>query len=301
MEIGQKVKIINTGDIWENKTGILEYIDNNMATILVDFKADKKVRQDFNVDNITDIVSTNEDINKGKIIMEEQEKNTEEKDNKIELLAKYLKIDPSSISKSSEENTYDVEDEDAQYIVCTEDEAHDYAAEDIREIFNEMGLEAFSEDFQDWILNNAIDEHAFEDDQHYSNEGYADDIDEEADSEFESRLISEMYDKDILTDDDFNKDENGDVDHKSLKDSVDMEAKKEEFVNELDSQESPLDWAKEIYSDSDLAEMIKNNNDIDIDAVVEECIDEDGVAHFIASYDDEELDLGEGLFAYRIN
>ena len=55
MDIGQKVKIINTGDIWENKTGVLEYIDDTIGTVLVDFINDKKVRQDFNIDNIEPI------------------------------------------------------------------------------------------------------------------------------------------------------------------------------------------------------------------------------------------------------
>jgi hypothetical protein len=56
-----------------------------------------------------------------------------------------------------------------------------------------------------------------------------------------------------------------------------------------------------MYSQEELADAMKDNDAIDIDAVVEECISEDGVAHFIASYDDNEIDLGDGLFAYRIN
>jgi hypothetical protein len=240
MEIGQRVKITNTGDVWEGKTGIIEYIDDNMVTVFVDFKDDKKVRQDFNIENVepvsdeTNIESdsqnfiddeqTNEAVNtpveelidtnlkehynnkmkEAKPLMEQ----TEEKDKKIELLAKYLNVDPSTITASNQENTYDVEDEDAQYIVCTGDEAHDYAAEDIKEIFDESGLDAFSPNFQDWILDNAIDENYFEDAQDESNRSYVDDIADENSFTYDNRLIEELYDNNILTDDDFNKDEN---------------------------------------------------------------------------------------------
>jgi hypothetical protein len=457
MDIGQKVKIINTGDIWENKTGVLEYIDDTIGTVLVDFINDKKVRQDFNIDNIEPVEqeslkeSKNETVsiviyrgvdisqdyktpasdvsktapkegifwttsiddaldyagyddklpdgnllykailtikpdsyeadtidsamlkyikksdlkyeetdfdtiqkhvvelmldNKDKVISFgykmpsgkhdeivivdssiiknieslsqadidkltkkeysiKEDKNMAEnekvEDNKITLLAKYLKVDPSTITASNQDNTYDVEDEDAQYMILTEDEAHDYAVEDVKESFNEMGLEAFTPEFQEWILDNAIDGSYFEDAQHESNESYADDIEDESDDTFDNRLISEMYDKGILTDDDFEKDENGDIDYTTLKSGVDVESKKSEFVDKLDSEEDPVEWAKDMYSPGDLAEAVKDNDAIDVDAVAEECVSEDGVAHFIASYDDEEIDLGDGLFAYRIN
>ena len=57
MELGQRVRIIGTNSIWDNKEGIVEYIDDMIATVFVDFipEENKKVRQDFNIDNIKEI------------------------------------------------------------------------------------------------------------------------------------------------------------------------------------------------------------------------------------------------------
>lgn len=40
---------------------------------------------------------------------------------------------------------------------------------------------------------------------------------------------------------------------------------------------------------------------VDMEKIVEECIRLDGIAHFIAMYDGKEIDLGNGLYAYRVN
>jgi hypothetical protein len=37
------------------------------------------------------------------------------------------------------------------------------------------------------------------------------------------------------------------------------------------------------------------------DAIIDECIEWDGIAHFIARYDGDEIELNGGFFAYRIN
>ena len=38
-----------------------------------------------------------------------------------------------------------------------------------------------------------------------------------------------------------------------------------------------------------------------IDKIVDEAIKWDGIAHFISRYDGKEIDLGNGLYAYRQN
>lgn len=62
MEVGDRVKIINTNSFWDNKEGVLESIDeeNSTCTIFVDFnvKEDKRVRQDFNLSNVEPLEST---------------------------------------------------------------------------------------------------------------------------------------------------------------------------------------------------------------------------------------------------
>ena len=39
----------------------------------------------------------------------------------------------------------------------------------------------------------------------------------------------------------------------------------------------------------------------DFDKLAEKCVEEDGVAHYLATYDGKEIDLGDGLYAYRVD
>ena len=43
------------------------------------------------------------------------------------------------------------------------------------------------------------------------------------------------------------------------------------------------------------------NNLIDIDSASEEAVGIDGIAHFISYYDGKQIDLDNGVVAYRIN
>lgn len=56
MNINDTVKIINTNTVFDNKTGVIEEIneEKNKCTVLVDFipEDNKKVRQDFSLDNV---------------------------------------------------------------------------------------------------------------------------------------------------------------------------------------------------------------------------------------------------------
>ena len=51
----------------------------------------------------------------------------------------------------------------------------------------------------------------------------------------------------------------------------------------------------------EVTRFAKENNAIDWDAVYDDVIDTDGIAHFVASYDGEELELDDDFYAYRID
>ena len=57
MEKGQRVKIVNTNSFWDNKEGVLEDIQDDRCTVFVDFipEENKKVRQDFNLENVQEL------------------------------------------------------------------------------------------------------------------------------------------------------------------------------------------------------------------------------------------------------
>lgn len=217
-------------------------------------------------------------------------------------LAKYIGVPEETIKETRyDSNSFETEDGE-EYLVLDEDEAHKYAKEDIEVVYDDLGMESFTKTFQEWILNNAVKKDWFEDALEEYQRSYIDDIEYEDDYSYGNRLVQEMVDADILSDDDFEKDADGNVDYASPKDSTDMDSKKEDFIEYLVEQAGdPIQWYRDMVGDKDFAETVKENGLIDLDAVEDEAISLDGVAHFIATYDGEEIDLGDGLFAYRTN
>lgn len=59
MKVGDKVKIVNTNDAFSDKTGLVEWLDEegDTCTVFVDFLPGKRVRQDFSLDNVEFITS----------------------------------------------------------------------------------------------------------------------------------------------------------------------------------------------------------------------------------------------------
>ena len=57
MNYFDRVRIINTNSIWDDKEGVVEDINGDIITVMVDFipEENKKVRQDFNIVNLEKI------------------------------------------------------------------------------------------------------------------------------------------------------------------------------------------------------------------------------------------------------
>lgn len=164
-------------------------------------------------------------------------------------LSNYLK---KNVSQSEyDENVFETEDGE-EYLVVDEDKARQYAEDDIRSTIDDLGLQAFSRNFQDWIVNNAIDSNWLE----QIKEEEADYFENEGDQETAERYRN-------MSDD--------------------------ELIDEL----------KGMYGEQDFASFVGEN--IDWNKVIDEAISWDGIAHFIARYDGKEIELPNGLYAYRIN
>ena len=304
MNIGQKVKIKNTNSVWDNKEGILEEIDGDTCTVFVDFipSEHKRVRQDFNIDNVDfDAYNNSSEENNMNEDLKLREDDIQDDDTQriIKALAEHLGIDESEVELSSWGGGHNFITSEGEYWVGTYDEAYDAAKEEIEQIYDEMGLEAFSESFQEYILDNFIDWDAFDDEMCEYYRSYIDDIESESDSEYDNRLLAEMVDAGILTDDDFIVDGEDEWAEKTLSSSVDLEYKKDEFLNYLCDNTDVEDFVKDIYDTETLSRVVSDNGLIDIWEVADECISEDGIAHFLATYDGEEIDLGNDLYAYR--
>lgn len=212
-------------------------------------------------------------------------------------LAKYLGVEPGDLVVSDWDSNLFIND-DKEYLVLTEDETYDYTKEYIENLIDELGLDSFIPSFQDWIIDYAIDEFHFNEYYNESNDYYIDDIEQEPSSEgYENRLIDEMVDNGLLDDDDFEE-----IDGVKC-----VVTKKGDYLKEIykdylmDTLEDPVRQYESDFGKEELYRFAKESNSIDIDKIVDECISQDGDAHFLAGYDGKEIELDNDLFAYRTN
>lgn len=211
-------------------------------------------------------------------------------EDRVNALASYLEVDPSTIKDSYRENLFETEDGE-EYFVVTEDEGRELAREDIEGIVDDLGISAFSPDFQDWIIMNAVDSDWFEDACRESYENYAYDIQSEKDDEYGTRLAAECVENGLVSEEDF---EDGEYIG-----SEDLAELLSEYL--FDQVDDYVEWYRDDFGDSDLTYVVTNYNLLDMDAIVDECLTWDGVAHFVASYDGDEIELDNDLYAYRVN
>ena len=196
---------------------------------------------------------------------------------RIEALAKLLQVEVEDLTTSKyDERTFENE-EAGEYIVLTEEEAYEEAKESIRNSIEDLGLESFSKDFQELILDSYADTDWFDAhlEQYYIE--YIDDIrEEESDyEEYESRLDEEMDYAEVETE--------------------------EEFLDYLiEGAEDSIEWYIDNFGYKEFKYTCEENDLIDWDSVIEEVISEDGLANSIATYDGKEYAIGE-YFIYRLN
>ena len=212
-------------------------------------------------------------------------------EDRINALANYLEIDPAEIKEGYRENLFETEDGE-EYFVVTEEEAYDLAKEDIENTIDDLGIDAFAPDFQDWIMNNAVDTSFLEDFVKEDYQNYASDIEYESDPEYGTRLAAECVEHGLISEDEF---ENGE--YTGDEDLVELLS---EFLFEDVSDYK--EWFDFNFGKGELTKILQNNGwALDTDAIVDECISWDGVAHFISFYDGKEIELEDDLFAYRCN
>lgn len=197
-------------------------------------------------------------------------------------LATYLGCEPFECSHLYD-NEYKGPDGEEYYVV-TEDEAEDLAREDIESLFDELGLDSFTDYFRSWIIENALDQDWFRECVEESTWSYVNDIEDE-----DGRLEEELLDRGIITEED-------------VEEGYDVDDAKDRYVQFLmDDIDDYVEYCGFNFGWDWVSQVAIRNNLFDMDAIVDQCILEDGVAHFIARYDGEELDLGNGLYGYRNN
>ena len=196
---------------------------------------------------------------------------------RIEALAKLLKVEVEDLTTSKYDNRVFENEEAGEYIVLTEEEAYEEAEENLKNLVYDLGLELFSKSYQEWILASCIDKEWFDEylEDYYTN--YIDDIrDEESAYEgYESRLDEEMNDAGVETE--------------------------EEFLDCLiEDAGNSIEWYIDCFGYEEFKYMCEECDLIDWDSVIEEVITEDGLANSIATYDGKEYEVGE-YFIYRLS
>lgn len=222
---------------------------------------------------------------------------------KKESLLKYLK-EAGEVSEDTtiedinevrwDRNTFEIEDQ--EWSVLTADEAEEAAHADIEESINELGLEAFTEDMQTWILNNALDADWFD-------EACREGCDFQVENMSSDEVIEWGIDHDLTTEDEaYGKDEDGEVDYSDPNYDIVDDIKARMVDDAYDSISDPIEWFRDNFGEDAIQDRVKDGSiDLDIDAIVDECIRWDGIGHFVSRYDGEEVELDNDFFGYRQN
>ena len=204
-------------------------------------KVPESLQEEKSLDELVDILQSRK--------TESLDEDFGDADVRVNSLAEFLDIDPEEIKVDGDEFITP----EGDYLVLTEEEAHGRAVDEIKMLFFDMGLESFTPQFQQQIINEFMSDEV---------------VDDFVNQEIEY-FENEEDDAEMLA-----------------------------YLQGLNTKEEKIDYIKEIFGD--LKDFV-NPEDIDIDAVAEEAINQDGIAHFVAYYDGDEEELGNGFFAYRIN
>lgn len=195
------------------------------------------------------------------------------------------------IVENSDNNQYTAYNGDAEFEVFeTENDARERAIERVKEDLEE-NPEYFN---RDWLMNYIDGKDFFERVFNEWNESYVNDIESEDSDEYANRLIEEMV-------------ENGIVSSEEAKEEdFDAEDYKDTFVelltnNQIDEGNDGLNHYINNFGEEQAFKVVSENNLIDIEKASESAIDTDGIAHFLSSYDGEQIDLSNGHVAYRTN
>lgn len=218
-------------------------------------------------------------------------------ENALEELQEYEDDDDLEITNSSsiKNSIFYASNGDAEYIVFKSyEDAYDYAYERVEEDLYE-NPQYFNEN---WLKNQIDYDEAktyLTDVYNEWNTGYANDIKLESDSKYPNRLIDEMVDAGIMDEKEANSEDAEEIAEDYMVEFV------EYMTDDQIAEDSGIKYYEDNFGSEDLMSMIMANNLLDISGATENALNEDGVPHFISTYDGNEIQLDSGYQAYRIN
>ena len=196
---------------------------------------------------------------------------------KIQALADFLGISVNEIEigNSYSEATTEYLTPDGTYTVMTEEEAYDATVEEIEDFLDDYGIDGFSEHGQDYILSNCADTDWFYEAYQEMNDSYAEDIQNEEDEEYGNRLNQECIENGLINEDDI-------VDGEYVGNEDLAELLAEYLTDSID------DYAEQFkfdFGDEEFKDAVRENCKLDIEAIADFIIREDGYGNSLASWD----------------
>lgn len=208
---------------------------------------------------------------------------------RINALAKYLEVS-ADIIESVGNNEFEVDGE--SYLVLTDDEADEEFENYCRNLWDDVGLDGMG------YLADSILEYACDSDE--LGDYVRDDIANYVYSMSDEEIADECVNEGIVESEEVY-DENSDAWTPELKDDVDFDDLREQLI---DYKFNDVDDYAEFLRDAGFDDSFFSQF-IDDDKAVQAIMDAEDVngsgRGSIASYDGDELDLDNGLFAYRMN
>lgn len=186
------------------------------------------------------------------------------------------------------------------YVFDDYDEAKEIAVEQEQNLIEyDIGIESID----GW--KNYVDEDWFEDAMRESYDSYAEDIASESDPVYGTRLVQECIDNNLISDDDFREDEDGNIDYTDCRyPEYELQEMLSDFLCEdmLESYSNAVEWYIDNFGEESFEYAVKNNNLVDYSELAEYVVRTDGVAKFFAGYDGEEREYefdGTTYYIYR--
>ena len=224
------------------------------------------------------------------------------------ILEDVLEMIENGVISTSSWNSHYIENSEwntEAYVFDDYEDAESAAKEYVLNLFDDIGFEGLNVDLamfadQDWFKDALVESFEF----------YCRDIVSEYDDTYGNRLIQECYDHDLIDDESFETDENGEPDYTQC--IIDEDELVDRYV-EWYEDDLNYDYGGDFvqayidnFGNGELHYIIKNNsNIIDTDALAEYIVDNDGVANSLAGYDgnEYEVEIGDGViyYVYRTN
>lgn len=176
-------------------------------------------------------------------------------------------------------STFETESNEV-YVVGTYDECLYAAKKEIENIFDDVGFEAYSDEFKNQILE-------YHD---YINWDKADELYKEDLEEVTNNMTSEELAEEL-----------GKEDYEKAWENYFYEDLVDEYVNKMiDNWADAIEYFEDMLGSDKTLEFLANNDALDLDEMYDSVIASDGIANSLARYDGKEIALSGDLFAYRV-